>query len=414
MSNILPLRGLLPKPELAEKVACLPYDVIDSFEARERAKDNPNSFLHVIKPEIDLDPSVDPYDISVYQKGRENLTRLINEKTLVISESPYFYVYKQVMGSHQQTGVVACASVDEYLNGRIKKHEHCQPAKVNDRLTLMQTLKAQTGPVFLTFRDQTGITELTRQAKQKKPVFNFTGDYAVQHIFYQVDDKDLIEKFKSAFAGIDYLYIADGHHRSETASLYCKLEREKNPGYAPDAPFNYFLTVIFPHTQMQILPYNRVVQNLNGLDVPAFMKKVKTGFDVETATRPFTQPGTMHKIGMYLQNLWYVLTPKANLVNLSHPIESLDVAILEKLLMDPVLGVKDQRTDKRMKFIGGFDSIKKIEKLVDAGDYAVGFSLYATTMEQIMKVADAGHVMPTKSTWFEPKLYSGLVTFLLE
>ncbi len=414
MAHILPFRGLMPAPGLAEKVACPPYDVIDSGEARERARGNPRSFLHVIKPEIDLDPSVDAYDMQVYQKGRENLKRFMDDKILVLSEKPCFYVYQQTMGRHRQTGLVAVASVDDYLRGRIKKHEHCQPAKVQDRLTLMQILRAQTGPVFLTYRDQNGVSDMLQQAMQARPVYDFTADQGVRHVFYRVDREDLIEKLKNVFSGIENLYIADGHHRSEVASLYCKLARENNPGYSSAAPFNSFLTVIFPHSQMQILPYNRVVKNLNGLDFERFMQKVAEGFEVEKSSRRLYTPEIPQRMGMYIDHQWYELVPRANLFDQNHPIESLDVAILEKLLLGPVLDVKDQRTDKRMKFIGGFDSVQKIADLVDAGDYAVGFSLYATTMQQIMNVADAGEVMPTKSTWFEPKLFSGLVTYLLE
>ena len=413
MAKVYPFRGLRPKPELVQNVASLPYDVLDSDEARAKAQNNPNSFLHIIKPEIDLDPSISQYDSSVYEKGKENLQKFVRDGVLIQDDKPCYYVYTQIMGDHQQTGLVACASVEEYLQGIIKKHEHTQAVKVDDRIRLMQSLNAQTGPVFLTYRDQAELNNLLVQCTKSEPVYDMVGDFDVRHIFYKIDDPAMTEKIQKAFANTDYLYIADGHHRSEAASQMYQKQKETNPQDVEKKEYHSFLTVIFPESEMLILPYNRVVKNLNGLSEAEFLNKIEQNFIVTPVDDKFFKPSTPKTIGVYLSHKWYSLTLKEE-DQTADTVASLDVSILQKYLFEPVLNIIDQRTDPRLKFVGGLDSVEKISNFVDSGQFAVAFSLYATKMEQIMEVADDGQVMPPKSTWFEPKLLSGLVTHLYE
>ncbi len=414
MSKVLPFRGLLPKREFVKEVASPPYDVIDSDEARRRTQNNPNSFLHVIKPEVDLDPAINPYDPLVYQKAKENLSALISRGVLYQLEKPCFYIYKQIMGNHQQTGLVACVAVDEYLNGQIRKHEHTQEEKVRDRINLIQTLNAQTGPVFLIYRNNERLSGIFQQCTQIKPIYDFVADHSVRHIFYVIDNDELIQNFQEAFEEIDYLYIADGHHRSEAAAQVCLLKRAENPKYLGNEEYNFFLAVIFPHSEMSILPCNRIIKSLNGYSTSEFIEKVQQRFSLNPMETEFFQPTEPHIFGMYIDNKWYAIKLKDEYMNFSNPVESLDVSILQKYLFEPILNITNPRRDKRLEFVGGLDSVQKVKQLVDSGKFALGFSLYPITIEQIMEVADAGLVMPPKSTWFEPKLLSGLVTHLLD
>jgi uncharacterized protein (DUF1015 family) len=424
MAHVKPFRGLRPVPEKVGDVASPPYDVLNSEEAREKAKDNPLSFLHIVKPEIDLDPSVDLYDPKVYAKGAENLKRLIDDKVMVQDEKPCYYIYKLRMGDHEQIGLVAVASVADYIQNKIKKHEHTRPDKEQDRVNHVNHLNAQTGPVFLTYRASQEIDKLIQEGMKNEPVYDFVGDYEVQHTFYVVDESSLIDKISKAFAAIDALYVADGHHRSAAATRVRNMRMEANPGHTGEEAYNYFLTVIFPDSQMRILDYNRVATDLNGLSEDEFLSKVDEKFDITIqgmscgacggcGQEPH-RPQAMHEFGLYLDGQWYALKAKESTFDASDPIAQLDVSILQENLLTPILGVQDPRTDKRVAFVGGIRGLTELEKLVDNGTYAVAFALYPTSIHQLLSVADAGKVMPPKSTWFEPKLRSGVVVHLLD
>jgi len=413
MAKILPFRGLRPAQDIIHRVASLPYDVIDSGEARELAKDNPHSFLHISKPEIDVEPAISQYDPLVYAKGRENLDRFKREKILLQDEKPCFYVYKQIMGCHQQVGLVACTSVDEYIANKIKKHEHTRPEKVQDRLNLMSSLAAQTGPIFVTYRQPAAMKTLIAQVLQQEPVCDFVSFNDIRHIFYVVDDDKIINSIRTEFEKVDVMYIADGHHRSECAAQYCLQQRQKQGNWTGNEEFNYFLSVIFPYNELLILAYNRAVKDLHGLSVEQFLIRVNEKFTVEEVKGGYNGPMAKNHFGMYINGKWYTLITPASLANAGDAVARLDVSLLQENILDPLLAIKDPRTDTRIKFIGGIGGIKALENLVNNGGFAVAFALYPTEMQQVMAVADAGKVMPPKSTWFEPKLLSGMVTHLL-
>jgi len=414
MAKIIPFRGLRPEKSIVNRVASHPYDVIDSDEARELAKDNPESFLHIIKPEIDLDQTISLYDPRVYAKGQENLTAFIQKKILLHDEQPCFYVYKQIMGKHEQTGLVTCASVDEYLQNKIKKHEHTRPEKVNDRVNLMNALSAQTGPIFLAYRQSKEIKKIIDTVLLQKPVNDFVSFNNIRHIFYIINEKKTINKILTSFDSVEALYIADGHHRSEGAAQYCLKRKTEVKNYTGNEEFNYFLSVIFPENELLILAYNRAVKDLNGLTKDQFRIKVNETFIMEEVTGTFNGPAQKNQFGLYIDGKWYVLKAPKGLTSSGNAVERLDVSILQNNILDPILDVKDPRTDTRVKFVGGIKGIHSLMNLVDSGEYTVAFSLYPTEMNQVMDVADAGKVMPPKSTWFEPKLLSGLVTHMLD
>jgi uncharacterized protein (DUF1015 family) len=424
MADIRPFRGLRPTPDAIKDVASPPYDVLNSDEAREKVQGHPDSFLHVVKPEIDLNPSVEIYDPQVYAKGAENLQRLIQSGIMFQDETPCFYIYQLQMGDHVQTGLVAASSVEEYIQNKIKKHEFTRPDKEQDRMNHIKHLNAQSGPVFLTYRSNERIDALMKKGMKKDPVYDFTGDYDVRHTFYVVRDEGLIQDIQNAFAALDALYVADGHHRSAAAARVRNEYMERNPDHTGQEEYNYFLTVIFPDSQMKILDYNRVVKDLNGLTVESFLSKISGIFDVdpyspccggcnECGETQF-RPTESHYFGMYLQGQWYSLRAKENTFAESDPIKSLDASILQENLLSPILGIQDPRTDKRIHFVGGIRGLEELERIVDNGDFQVAFSLFPTGIDQLMAVADADQVMPPKSTWFEPKLASGVVVHLLD
>lgn len=414
MVQIRPFRGLRPIPEKISEIAAPPYDVLDSDEAREKVKDNPISFLHVNKPEIDLDPTINLYDSQVYAKGAENLKRLIADKILIQDKKPFFYIYKQKMGEHEQVGLVAVASVENYVQNKIKKHEHTRPDKELDRATHIDHLNAQAGPVFLTYRAQDEIDNLIKIGMNEEPTYEFVGDYDVVHTFYVVNDDELIQKIQTAFQKIEALYVADGHHRSAAAVRVRDKRKNVNPNHTGEESYNFFLSVIFPDSQMKILDYNRAVVDLNGNSTEEFLVKVKEKFDVEPHGPEAYHPEAHHTFGMYLKNQWYVLQAKENTFDAKDPIKRLDVSILQENLLNPILGIENPRTDERIKFIGGIRGLQELEKLVNGGKYAVAFALFPTSIDQLMAVADANEVMPPKSTWFEPKLRSGVVIHKLD
>jgi uncharacterized protein (DUF1015 family) len=408
MAAIREFRGLRPKQELVTSVAELPYDVVSSEEAREIARGNEYSFFHISKPEIDLPENVNIYDDRVYATGRKNFEHFISNGILKQEQSPRLYLYTQVMSGRQQHGLVACVSIDDYLSSTVKKHELTREEKERDRTRHIETLNAQTGPVFLFYKEDLFKKVLYDEALRIEPAYDFTASDGIRHILRIIDNPNLIEAFRKAFAK-DILYIADGHHRAASAVKVGVNRRKENPGHTGAEEYNWFLAVIFPHDQLQILAYNKVVKDLNGLSKEAYLKKTDEHFCVQQAGVKI--PAVLHQFTMYLDHQWYVLTPKYPIPD--DPIESLDVQILQNRLLEPILGIKDPRTDKRIDFIGGIRGTGELEKLVDSGDYQIAFSMYPTTIEQLISVADAGKIMPPKSTWFEPKLRSGLVVHLL-
>jgi len=407
MSHIQPFRGLRPRAELAEKVASPPYDVLSSDEARELAAADPLSFLHVVKPEIDLPPDVALYAPEVYAQGARNLSRLVDEGVLVRDPEPALYLYRQRMGEHVQTGVVAGASIDEYESDLIKKHEHTRPKKEEDRARHIDALDANTGPVFLTYRARSDIDRLVEQLTAAEPAYDFVAPDGIQHVVWVIADPGHRDALAAAFRNVPNLYVADGHHRSAAAVRIRAQRRSSNPDHAGDEAYNFFLSVIFPHDQMKILDYNRVVRDLAGHDASWLTAAVEERFTVEQVERG--QPTAARSFGMYLAGTWFRLQPKPGTYPDDHPVKGLDVAILQDNLLSPLLGIGDPRSDERIDFVGGIRGMAELERLVDSGEWAVAFALYPTSIEQLFDVADAGDVMPPKSTWFEPKLRSGLI-----
>lgn len=417
MKLIRPFRGLRPTRELAARVAAHPYDVLNREEAYELAKDNPHSFLHINKPEVDVDWSIDLHDQRVYDKGRENLYRFIEEGTLQQDGEEKLYVYKQVMGKHEQVGLVAVASVAAYENNLIKKHEFTRPEKEDDRVNHMRTLGAQVGPVFLTYKAQPEIDKLIAQVTATQPEYDFVAPEGTRHVFWVIEDVTLAANLEAAFDKVKCLYVADGHHRSAAAARVQNLYQKKNPNHTGEESYNWFLSVLFPHDQMQILDYNRIVKDLNGAKPAAFLDKLKPLFDIKEVDAADAKPKAPRQFSIYLDKRWYSLTANKTLlgkVDDKDPVKSLDVSILQDYVFGPLLNIKDQRTDKRVDFVGGIRGMKELEKRVNSGEWVAAIAIYPTSIKSLMAIADANEVMPPKSTWFEPKLKSGLVVHMLD
>lgn len=412
MVRIKPFRGVRPRKDIAPLVAAPPYDVLTSEEARDMAAGNPYSFLHIGKPEIDLPPGTALYSDAVYAKGKENFLRLLGEGTIAPDPTRNFYIYKQVWGEHVQVGLVAAASTQDYLDDVIKKHELTRPDKENDRMRHIETLGAQTGPVFLTYRRRETIDTLVAEGMKRDPEYDITTPDGVRQIFYVVDEEGLIIRVREAFAALDKLYVADGHHRSAAATRIKVKRDSERPGRTGDEEDNFFLAVIFPHNQMKILPYNRVVRDLNGLDPEAFLARVGDKFLVRPSERK--SPERSREFAMFLDGRWHVIEARPGTFDPADPVRSLDVSILQDNLLAPVLGIADPRTDKRIDFVGGIRGAAGLEKKVLNGGFRVAFSMFATTIDQLFDVADGGRIMPPKSTWFEPKLKDGLVVHMID
>lgn len=410
MATIRPFKGIRPIEELASKIAALPYDVMNSEEAREMVEGNPYSFLHIDKAEIDLDPSIDVHDKKVYEKARENLDKMIEEKQLIQDEKPCLYIYRQIMNGRAQTGLVFCASIDDYINNTIKKHEFTRADKEQDRINHVDYCDANTGPIFLTYREDEVTSEVikewSKEGTKRKPVYDFVSEDGIGHQVWVIDNEIIVKEIVELFGEIENLYIADGHHRSASAVKVGLMRREENPNYTGDEEFNYFLAVAFPDNDLMVMDYNRVVKDLNGLTEEEFLNKVSEKF-VITEKYEQVKPVNKHTFGMYLENKWYLLEAKEGSYNAEDPIDSLDVAILQNNVLTPILGIEDVRTSDRIDFIGGIRGIKELERRVHK-DMKIAFSMYATEVSDIMNVADTNQVMPPKSTWFEPKLRSGL------
>ncbi|HKK05310.1 MAG TPA: DUF1015 family protein [Gammaproteobacteria bacterium] len=412
MSLIRPFAGLRPVPEHAADVAAPPYDVLSSAEARQRAEGRPWSFLHISKPEIDLPEGTDVHDPAVYAKGAENLQRMVAEGILQRDSQPCYYLYRLDMGSHSQTGLVAVASVADYDSNRIRKHEFTRPDKEDDRVRQIDALNAQTGPVFLTYRHQQAVDELVEKATSGAPEYDVTASDGVRHRLWVVREAQLIDGLTGLFDAMDCLYIADGHHRSAAASRVAAMRRGDHPGDG-EQNYEYFLSVIFPDNQMQILDYNRVVKDLNGLSPEALLERLREAFDVAPESGPVS-PTQTGEFGLYVAGQWYRLTIHADRVPQNDPVGCLDVSLLQNHLIEPVLGIEDPRRDARIDFVGGIRGLGELERRVDSGEMAMALSMYPTRMDELMAVADAGEVMPPKSTWFEPKLADGLVSHVLD
>ena len=411
MSVIQPFRAYRPRPEQAREVASFPYDVLSSEEARELARGNPVSFLHVCKPEIDLDPSVDVHDDRVYAKGRDNLRRLIADGVLVRDARPCLYVYQQRMGDHVQAGLVALCSVRKYEQDLIKKHEHTRPDKENDRTRHVTEANANAEPVFLAYRARKEIDALVDAVRSRPPAYDFVATDGIGHALWVISDPAEVAALVKLFAGIPALYVADGHHRTAAAARHGKRMRERHPGGRADAPYESFMAVVFPHDQLKILDYNRVVKDLNGLGEEQFLAKVAERFVVGPGQA--VTPPARHGFGMFLGGKWYRLEARPGTYPADDPIRGLDVSILQDNLLAPVLGIADPRKDKRIDFVGGIRGLGELEKRCRQG-WAVAFALHPTSLDELMRVADAGVVMPPKSTWFEPKLRSGLTVNVLD
>lgn len=410
MAIIKPFKAFRPNKEIADKLASFPYDVLNSEEARELAKDNKYSFLRINKPEIDLPIETDHYAKEVYEKGKENLEQFINNKWLQQDEKPMLYIYQQQMGKHIQNGLVACSSIDDYFNDIIKKHEYTRPIKENDRIEHMYTAKAHLGPVFLAYKPIKQLDEIINNWISVHSKENeFTSTDGISHRTWVINDEMTIKQIVSIFEGqVPYTYVADGHHRSAASAKVGQRLREEKGEFSGHEDFNYFLSVLFPSDQLMIIDYNRVVKDLlPDISTEEFLTALLANFSV-IPEKGQVRPSVSGEFGLYIDGQWYRLIADENLYHTSDPVEKLDISILSNYVIDPLLGIEDQRTDDRIDFVGGIRGLGELEKRVNSGEMKLAFAIPPVTMEQLMKVADSGNVMPPKSTWFEPKLRSGL------
>ena len=406
MAIVRAFKGIRPVEELASKIAALPYDVMSSEEAREMVVGDPNTFLHVDRAEVDLDPSIDIHDNKVYEQARKNLDGLISEGKLLQDEKPYLYIYRQIMNGRAQTGLVFCASIDEYINNKIKKHEFTRADKELDRINHVDYCDSNTGPIFLTYKEDDVASEVIKAWSKRQPTYDFISEDGIQHIVWVIDNEIIVSEITELFKDVDNFYIADGHHRSASAVKVGLKRRAANPDYTGEEEFNYFLAVAFPDNDLMVMDYNRVVKDLNGLSVEQLITKLQEKFIVSEASEA-VKPAKKHTFGMFVENKWYLLEAKDGIYNEEDPIEALDVAILQNNVLTPILGIEDVRTSERIDFIGGIRGLKELERRASK-DMKIAFSMYPTEVSDIMSVADIGEVMPPKSTWFEPKLRSGL------
>ncbi|MEA1974867.1 MAG: DUF1015 family protein [Bacillota bacterium] len=410
MSVVRPFKGIKPTKDLVEKVASLPYDVMNREEAKEMAKGNKYSFLHVVRSEMDVDETVNAYDESVYKKARTNLDKMIEDKILIQDEKPMFYIYRQIMNGRVQTGLVGATSIDDYMNNVIKKHEFTRAKKEVDRINNFDYCDANTAPIFLTYRKNNKISTIINDwIKFHMPIYDFKSEDDITHIVWELTDEKLNNEIEVIFnTEIDSLYIADGHHRSASSVKVGMKRREANPNYTGEEEYNYFMSVMFPDEDLFIMDYNRVIDTLNGLEFNEFMNKVEEKFEVNKldTLEPY-RPMEKHTYGMYIENNWYMIKAREGIYDENDPVDRLDVAILQNNLLKPLLGIEDPRTSEGIDFVGGIRGLKELEDRVNSGK-KVAFSMYPTTMDDLLSIADAGEVMPPKSTWFEPKLRSGL------
>ena len=415
MINIRPFKGLRPRTDIVDKVAAKPYDVLNSAEAKAEATNNPFSFLRISKPEINFENNIDQYAEEVYQKGKEVFTTFINENILQRDEKPCMYVYAQTMEGRTQTGLVAGSSIDDYFNDKIKKHELTLIAKENDRIKHMKTKMAQPGMVFLTYKAVEEIDVIIEHYTSHQAAENdFVDSQNVRHQLWKIDNENIIQKLVTLFKEqVPASYIADGHHRSAASAKVGKQLREENPNHTGNESYNYFLSCLFPSNQLQIQDYNRVVKDLNDLSEATLLEKIAQHFTIEKIGQTIYKPTQLHEFSMYVNGNWYKLNANKNTYNENDPIGVLDVTILSKYILDEILNIKDQRTDKRIDFVGGIRGLGELQKRVDSGEMKIAFAFYPVSLDQLIAIADTGNIMPPKSTWFEPKLKSGLVINVL-
>ena len=415
MAIIKAFKGLRPPADIVEQLASRPYDVLNSDEARQEAKGNPYSLLHIIKPEIDLDPKVDVHAPEVYEKARENFLGFQDNKWLVDDEEDYLYIYGQTMWNKTQYGLVGCAAVEDYLDNVIKKHELTRPDKEEDRMKHVRINNANVEPVFFSYPAHQELDGLIKDfVKTNIPEYDFVSADGIGHHFWVIKDRALITKIIGIFDTIPATYVADGHHRTAAAALVGKETRDNNPNHTGNEEYNYFLAVHFPDDQLTIIDYNRVVKDLNGMSKEEFMVRLEKGFTLKDMGTDIYKPDTLHNFGMYLDGHWYSLSAKEGTYDDNDPIGVLDVTILSNLVLDPMLDIKDLRTSKRIDFVGGIRGLEELSKRVDSGEMKVAFALYPVSMKQLINIADSGNIMPPKTTWFEPKLRSGLVIHKLD
>lgn len=410
MATIKPFKGIRPPKALAKRVSSRPYDVLNSQEAFEQAKGNEMSLYHIIKPEIDFDPIADEHDERVYQKAKENFALFRKNGWLVQDEKEHYYVYAQTMNGRTQYGLVVAAAVEDYMTGKIKKHELTRKDKEEDRMKHVRINNANIEPVFFAYPHRDDLKQIICQVTQKEPEYAFVADEdGFGHTFWVIDDDEMIAQITAIFQTIPSLYIADGHHRSAAAALVGNEKRLLNPHHTGKEEYNYFLAVCFPDDELNIIDYNRVVKDLNGLTEAQFLEALRADFEVEDKGEEIYRPDALHTFSLYLGGHWYKLTAKAGRYNDQDPIGVLDVTISSNLILDKILGIKDLRTDKRIDFVGGIRGLEELKKRVDSGEMKVALALYPVSMAQLMAIADSGNIMPPKTTWFEPKLRSGLI-----
>jgi uncharacterized protein (DUF1015 family) len=412
VATVRPFKGFRPQPQFASLVAAKPYDVLSSEEARAEAGHEPLSFLHVGKPEIDLPAETNLYDERVYLKGKENLEKLLRDGILIEDPAPRFYLYAQTMEGHTQYGLVGCASVAEYWNDTIKKHELTRKDKEDDRTRHVKVTNAHSGPIFLTYRARPSIDAIVNATRRYAPTNDFVAKDNIRHQVWVISEQSAIEAIQAEFHAVPNLYVADGHHRSAAAARVGREMATANPHHTGNEEYNFFLAVLFPHNQLRIMDYNRVVKDLNGLSPDGFREAIGSKFKVRESAGQ-VKPSQKGEYGMYLGRRWYLVTAHQELMASADPVEQLDVSILQKHLLTPVLGIDDPRTSKRIDFVGGIRGLKELERRVNSGEMAVAFALHPTSINELLAIADAGKIMPPKSTWFEPKLRDGLVVHFL-
>lgn len=414
MAKVKPFRGVRPPREMVEEVVSRPYDVLNSEEARKEAEGNPKSLYHIIKPEINFEPGTDEHDPKVYNKAVEQFNLFQKNGWLVQDSKENYYIYAQTMNGRTQYGFVIGAWVNDYMEGRIKKHELTRRDKEEDRMKHVRINNANVEPVFFAFPDNAALEEILRKETAKEPEYDFVAPDGFGHTFWVVDDEDTIKKITEAFASIPNMYIADGHHRSAAAALVGAEKAKNNPNHRGDEEYNYFLAVAFPASHLCIIDYNRVVRDLNGLTPTEFLDRVRENFDVEDKGPEIYHPDRLHNFSLYLEGRWYSLTAKPGTYDDNDPIGVLDVTVSSDKILRDILGITDLRSDKRIDFVGGIRGLEELQRRVDSGEMKMALALYPVTMDQLMQIADTGNIMPPKTTWFEPKLRSGLVIHKLD
>ncbi|MDY5901313.1 MAG: DUF1015 domain-containing protein [Candidatus Limisoma sp.] len=414
MAIVKPFRGVRPPKEYVAQVASKPYDVLNSEEARTEAAGNEKSLYHIIKPEIDFEPGTDEHDPKVYEKAVENFRKFQENGWLVQDSKPCYYIYAQTMDGRTQYGFVVAASVDDYMNGRIKKHELTRRDKEEDRMKHVRNNRANVEPVFFTFPDNDSLEQILKQETAKEPTYDFVADDGFGHTFWVIDSDETIAKISSLFADIPNMYIADGHHRSAAAALVGAEMAKNNPNHTGSEEYNYFLAVCFPASHLKVMDYNRVVKDLNGLTTDEFLRRLEDNFVVELKGSEIFKPGRLHEFSLYIDGKWYSLTAKPGTYNDADPIGVLDVTISSDLILRDILGITDLRSDKRIDFVGGLRGLGELKRRVDSGEMRMALALYPVTMQQIIDIADSGNIMPPKTTWFEPKLRSGIIIHKLD